>query len=209
MTPHSSFKDKGETLKFTLILVLLATLIFFLLWDIPALLSRLSRLPLPAITLRDLRGEGVIGYILGYTSLLLMAATQLYNLWRMAWRRRDGRRLWINIHCILSIIASILAFIHSGFPYTLTKPSLYRIRLDRGIKGLRGVAGWAVWLLILTTVNGVLGLYLYRRLSLGGRRISRLYRYWRRTHIILSALLYVAVILHLTLVVFFKHIPAL
>jgi len=91
-----------------------------------------------------LKPSGVVGINAGLLGTLMFGGIFLYPLrkrWR--WLRKRGHsKHWLDYHVVLGTAAPVFIAFHSSFKF-------------------RGLAGIAFWLMILVSVSGFIGLYLY------------------------------------------------
>lgn len=176
-----------------LLAVLIAVVLYFMVVGAEALLER----PVASFRPQDLKGDGWLGYKLGYVGAVTLIAAQTF-LFRPGLLRRY---LWLNLHCYLTVAGGILILIHSGFPYSFSYWNpINRIHLGMGLYGLVGLQGVAAWLVLVLIASGIYGRYLYRR--------ARVLRSWHRFHSAASGLLYVTGVIHLLLAVYLKYVTA-
>jgi len=134
------------------------------------------------------RGGTALGLYLAFSGTILTVAAQAYSLVKRSgspkWIGKiGGVGLWLNIHIALSVFGFLAVLVHAGFPYRFRAGSLTE----------NAFAGLATWLLLVTTVSGVFGRYLYRRLP----ALKRAFRYWKETHLVVTVLFFVFVFLHI------------
>ncbi|MCS7127637.1 MAG: hypothetical protein NZ953_04560, partial [Thaumarchaeota archaeon] len=93
--------------------------------------------------LHDLKGDGWIGYRLGYAGAVMLVVAQAYLF-------RPGlltKLTWLETHCYLTTAGGILILVHSGFPFSFGYWNPFeRIYPWLGLYGLVGVQGLATWL---------------------------------------------------------------
>ncbi len=185
--------------------VLLLPVSWLLSLAVPALLTPIK----PTAPHLDVRGGGWLGYRLGFAGALLLVLAQLYSFkFHSILPSKVSPRALLDMHCYLSIAGSLLILIHSGFPVpALTVQPLEHIHLGKGLEGLVGVQWLAAWLIIILTVSGVYGKYLYGRRPPTGP--FKPFKYWLVFHIAISGALYATGIIHLVLVLVIKHIAAI
>lgn len=156
--------------------------------------------PVPSLSYRDLKGDGWLGYRLGYagTAMLLLAQAYLF---------RPGlldRKEWLDVHCYLSAAGGLFVLIHSGFPFSFGYWNPFeRVYPRIGLYGLVGLQGLAAWLVVALVVSGLFGRYVSGRAAPWAA-----FRHWRAIHSALSGALYVSGTLHLLLAVLIKHVTA-
>jgi len=135
------------------------------------------------------KGGSDRGIFLAFAGTLLLVVAQAYTLVKrvglpLVMRAVGGPGLWLNIHIALSVIGFVAVLVHAGFPYDFRYTRLTQ----------NAYAGLATWLLLVATISGVFGRYLYRRLPLG----KSVFGFWKQTHTVVTVLLFVFVILHIT-----------
>ncbi len=135
-----------------------------------------------------LKGGSEVGLALAYAGSLLLVAAQFYTIVkRSAWigfiKAVGGVRPWLTIHIALSFAGLIAVLLHAGFPYAFDTRNLVS----------HGLAGLTTWLLVASAASGVFGRYIYKRLP----AMKRAFSYWKPSHIFITALLFVAAIIHM------------
>lgn len=173
------WKRYGGTI--LVLLVGLAILLFYA--YVPQALARnISNL------VRPYRGGEDTDPTIAYVGLTLVVAAQGYTLVKRIGvpeylRKLGGSGRWLTAHIGLSIGGLIAILIHAGFPFQFPYRSF----------SIFGYAGLATWLLILTTISGVFGRYLYRHLP----AMKRAFRVWRPMHVAETALFFFFTFLHI------------
>ena len=137
---------------------------------------------------RGLRGGSTGGLTLAYFGVLLLVAAQVYTLVKRTGdsvlsKKMGGAKLWLNIHIVLSLAGLIAIALHAGLQY--------QFRYDRLFN--HAYAGLAMWLLLLVTVNGVFGRYIYRRLP----AFKRAFRVWKPLHLAMTGTLFLFALIHI------------
>jgi PepSY-associated TM region len=91
-----------------------------------------------------LKPSGIVGMNAGLLGTLMFCGIFLYPLRkRLPWlRKRGNSRHWLDYHVVLGAAAPIFIAFHSSFKF-------------------RGLAGIAFWVMVLVSVSGFVGLYLY------------------------------------------------
>ena len=91
-----------------------------------------------------LKPSGIVGMNAGLLGTLMFCGIFLYPLRkRLPWlRKRGNSRHWLDYHVVLGAAAPIFIAFHSSFKF-------------------RGLAGVAFWVMVLVSVSGFVGLYLY------------------------------------------------
>src|SRR5881628_1548419 len=97
-------------------------------------------------------------------------------------RKLGGAGLWLNIHIVMSLVGFFAILIHAGFPFQFRSSNLWS----------HGFAALATWLLLVTTISGVFGRYLYRHLP----AFKRAFAIWKPTHLVVTALFFVFALAH-------------
>lgn len=125
--------------------------------------------------LQPYRGGEDTDPTIAYVGLSMVVAAQGYTLVKRVgvsqWIRKvGGSGRWLTAHIGLSLGGLIGILIHSGFPFQFPYQRL----------AIFGYASLATWLLILTTISGVFGRYLYRHLP----AMKRAFRIWRPAHVV-------------------------
>ncbi|MGB9467473.1 MAG: hypothetical protein WBR10_20360 [Candidatus Acidiferrum sp.] len=94
-----------------------------------------------------LKPSGTIGLRLGMLGFLMFLLIYLYPLRKKwAWLGKQGSsRHWLNFHVLLGLSAPIVITLHSSFKFS-------------------GVAGVAYWLMILVSLSGIVGRYIYAQI---------------------------------------------
>jgi len=97
-----------------------------------------------------LRPSGTIGVKLGMFGVLLFFLIYLYPLRkRWGWLGRQGNsRHWLDFHVVLGATAPIIVAFHSCFKFG-------------------NIAGMAFWSMLVVTMSGFVGLYLYSQIPRG------------------------------------------
>ncbi len=125
---------------------------------------------------------------LAYGGTLLVAVAQAYTLVKRVGIPKvmvalGGPGLWLNIHIALAIVGLLAVLVHAGFPYAFQAERLTA----------HAYAGLATWLLLIETVSGVFGRYLYRRLPAG----KGLFGYWKEVHVLVTVLFFIVTFYHI------------
>jgi len=176
---------------------LFSLILFFLILGAPALFTS-SYIILNPYTFK---GGGSLGYKFGYVGSLILLLSMLYS-FKISSR---NKRKWLNLHCNLSIVGSILILIHSGFPFSFTFFNPFEhIKLGLGFEGLVGVQGLATWFTLFVLISGIFGKYLYSKFLL-----SKIFKAWLDFHVTLTGGLYVTGLFHLIISVYLKHTSAI
>jgi len=133
-------------------------------------------------------GDSSGGLYLGYAGTLLIVAAQVYTAVKRSGsptvaRKLGGIAVWLDLHIALSLIGFVAVAVHAGFPF--------RFHADRLAQN--GFAGPATWLLLITTVSGIFGRYLYRRIHL----FKRAFRFWKETHLVVTFLFFLFTLIHI------------
>ncbi len=91
-----------------------------------------------------LKPSGIVGMNAGLLGTVMFCGIFLYPLRkRLPWlRKRGNSRHWLDYHVVLGAAAPIFIAFHSSFKF-------------------RGLAGIAFWVMVLVSVSGFVGLYLY------------------------------------------------
>ena len=97
-----------------------------------------------------LRPSGTIGIKLGMLGVLLFFLIYLYPLRkRWGWLGRQGNsRHWLDFHVVLGVTAPIIVAFHSSFKFG-------------------NIAGMAFWSMLVVTMSGFVGRYLYSHVPRG------------------------------------------
>ena len=97
-----------------------------------------------------LRPSGTIGIKLGMLGVLLFFLIYLYPLRkRWGWLGRQGNsRHWLDFHVVLGVTAPIIVAFHSSFKFG-------------------NIAGMAFWSMLVVTMSGFVGRYLYSQVPRG------------------------------------------
>lgn len=137
---------------------------------------------------RPYRGGEDTDPTIAYVGLSMVVAAQGYTLVKRIGvpeyiRKLGGSGRWLTAHIGLSLGGLIGILIHAGFPFQFPYRSLT----------IFGYAGLATWLLIFTTLSGVFGRYLYKHLP----AMKRVFRVWRPTHVVETALFFLFTFLHI------------
>jgi len=141
--------------------------------------------------LQDYLGGTDVGLLLGYVGLSLTVVAQVYTVVKRIGvpeyiRRVGGAALWLNIHIVLSLAGFVAILVHAGFPFQFRSANLFA----------HGFAALATWLLLVTTISGVLGRYLYRHLP----ALKRAFSLWKPIHLAVTALFFLFALLHVWIV---------
>ena len=187
----------GHITSLFVVIVPILVVAYFLALASPELLYS----PTPVL-LKSIKGGSWLGHRLSYVGALLILIAQLYSiLKRLPIAPRRLVRAWLRIHIILGIVGSLLIFVHSGLPFSFKylNPIKY-ISLFSGLPaGLVGTAGLATWFLLVCLISGIVGRYLYPR-----SHVKKVFRYWRRAHLVFAICLFITLVIHLTLVVLLR-----
>ncbi len=166
------------------ILVLLATaaILAFYLYVPPATARGITNV------LRPYRGSEDTNPLIAYVGLTMVVMAQGYTLVKRLGlpqyiRKLGGGGRWLTAHIGLSLGGLIGILIHAGFPFTFPYRSLT----------IFGYAGLATWLLILTTISGVFGRYLYRHLP----AFKKAFMVWKPMHVLETFLFFLFTFLHI------------
>lgn len=94
-----------------------------------------------------LRPSGAIGLRLGMIGFLMFLLIYLYPLRkRWAWLGRQGSsRHWLDFHVLLGLAAPVVITFHASFKFS-------------------GIAGVAYWIMMVVSLSGVVGRYLYAQI---------------------------------------------
>ena len=138
--------------------------------------------------LRPYRGGEDTDPAIAYAGLTLVVAAQGYTLVKRVGvpqyiRKLGGSGRWLTAHIGLSLGGLLGILIHAGFPFQFPYRNLT----------IFGYAGIATWLLMLTTISGVFGRYLYRHLP----AMKRAFSIWRPMHVVETALFFFFTFLHI------------
>ena len=138
--------------------------------------------------LRTWRGGSSGGLMLAYVGVLMLTAAQFYTLVKRAGapaytKALGGAGRWLSIHIALSVLGLLLVLVHAGFPFRFRSEDLAE----------HGYAALATILLLIVTVSGIFGRYLYRRLPV----FKRPFRTWQPFHAVTTVLLFAVSIVHM------------
>lgn len=141
--------------------------------------------------LQDYQGGTDYGLLFGYVGLSLTVAAQFYTVVKRVGvpeyiRKLGGAKLWLNIHIVVSLVGFFAILVHAGLPFQFRSSNLLA----------HGYAALATWLLLVTTISGVFGRYLYRHLP----ALKRAFAVWKPTHLVVTALFFVFALLHVWVV---------
>ena len=94
-----------------------------------------------------LKPSGSIGLRLGMLGFLMFLLIYLYPLRKKwSWLAKQGSsRHWLNFHVLLGLTAPIVITFHSSFKFS-------------------GVAGVSYWLMIIVSLSGIVGRYIYAQI---------------------------------------------
>jgi hypothetical protein len=94
-----------------------------------------------------LKPSGTIGLRLGMLGFLMFLLIYLYPLRKKwSWLARQGSsRHWLNFHVLLGLSAPIVITFHASFKFS-------------------GVAGVAYWLMMIVSLSGIVGRYIYAQI---------------------------------------------
>ncbi len=125
---------------------------------------------------------------IAYVGLTMVAMAQGYTVVKRIgvpqWiRKLGGGGRWLTAHIGLSLGGLIGILIHAGFPFQFPYRKI----------AIFGYAGLATWLLLLTTVSGVFGRYLYRHLP----AMKRAFAVWKPMHVVETFLFFLFTFLHI------------
>ncbi len=139
-------------------------------------------------TLGPYRGSENTDPLIAYVGVSLTVLAQGYTLVKRFGipqyiRKVGGSGRWLTAHIGLSLGGLMGILIHAGFPFTFPYRSL----------AVFGYAGLATWLLILTTISGVFGRYLYRHLP----AMKRAFAVWKPIHVVETFLFFAFTFLHI------------
>ncbi len=167
----------------TIVVVLFGVFILLFYLYVPAALARSI-----TNTLSPYRGGEDTDPTIAYVGLTLVVMAQGYTVVKRLGlpqyiRRLGGSGRWLTAHIGLSVGGLIGILIHAGFPFTFPYRSL----------AIFGYAGIATWLLILTTIGGVFGRYLYRHLP----AFKRAFMIWKPMHVLETFLFFLFTFLHI------------
>ena len=137
--------------------------------------------------LQDYQGGTDYGLLLAYVGLSLTVVAQAYTVVKRIGvpeyiRKLGGAGLWLNIHIVVSLVGFFAILIHAGFPFQFRTSNLWS----------HGFAALATWLLLITTISGVFGRYLYRHLP----ALKRAFAVWKPTHLVVTALFFLFALVH-------------
>ncbi len=137
--------------------------------------------------LQDYQGGTDWGLLLAYIGLSLTVVAQAYTVVKRIGipeyiRKLGGAGLWLNIRIVMSLVGFFAILIHAGFPFQFRSSNLWS----------HGFAALATWLLLVTTISGVFGRYLYRHLP----AFKRAFAIWKPTHLVVTALFFVFALAH-------------
>jgi hypothetical protein len=138
--------------------------------------------------LRPYRGSENTDPTIAYVGLAFVVMAQGYTLVKRVGvpqyiRKLGGSGRWLTAHIGLSLGGLIGILVHAGFPFQFPYRSLT----------IFGYAGLATWLLILTTISGVFGRYLYRHLP----AMKRAFSVWKPMHVVETFLFFLFTFLHI------------
>ena len=141
--------------------------------------------------LQNYQGGTDYGLLLAYVGLSLTVVAEAYTVVKRIGvpefiRKLGGAGLWLNIHIVLSLIGFFAILIHAGFPFQFRSSNLFA----------HGYAAFATWLLLITTISGVFGRYLYRHLP----ALKRAFSIWKPTHLVVTALFFLFALVHVWVV---------
>ncbi|MDW8359508.1 MAG: hypothetical protein RMK31_02845 [Candidatus Caldarchaeum sp.] len=178
--------------------ILIAVIMYFMVIGFGPLLERQAGGFRPM----DLKGEGWLGYRLGYAGALLLLSAQVY-LFRPGFLTKAA---WLDTHCYLTTLGGALTLLHAGFPYSFSYWTPPRLYPELGIYGLIGFQGVAAWLVLGLIASGFFGRYVYRRVARA--RWGRVFKWWHALHSVAAGMLYVAGFIHLLIAVQLKYLTA-
>ena len=94
-----------------------------------------------------LRSSGPLGLALGILGTLFFLVIFLYPIRKsFAWlRTRGNTRHWLDFHVLLGLTAPFIIVLHAAFKFG-------------------GLAGMAFWIMLLVSISGVVGRYLYSKI---------------------------------------------
>ena len=153
---------------------------------------------------REVPATGALfGHLLGILGFVLMLLTEtLYSIWKSrqtgVW---EARAAWLQFHFFTGLVGPYLVFLHGSWKFY-------------------GLAGATLLLTFIVVVSGLIGRYIYSRVSRlpvgiemegvsGGsqaadlRRGSRLLAAWHLIHISLGMALFTAAFVHIGAVLYF------
>jgi len=167
----------------TILVVLVGLFIVLVYLYVPAAMARNI-----TDSLRPYRGSEDTDPFIAYVGVTLVVIAQGYTLVKRFGipqyiRKLGGSGRWLTAHIGLSLGGLIGILVHAGFPFTFPYRSLT----------IFGYAGLATWLLILTTISGVFGRYLYRHLP----AMKRAFSVWKPTHVVETFLFFSFTFLHI------------
>ena len=161
--------------------VFLATglIVLYLVWQYPKWFSDFFR---------EWKGGSPAGLLLAYGGSLFLVAAQSYTIVKRIGnpfyiKKLGGARIWLTLHIALSFTGLLAVLLHAGFPYRFKSEALF----DHGFAGL------ATWLLLISSLSGLFGRYVYGKLP----AMRRVFGYWKPAHLVITALLYVSAIAHM------------
>lgn len=145
-----------------------------------------------AATLADLKGGRPGSLLLAYIGSFLLVAAIIYTFVKRVGEptymvKLGGPKLWLRLHTEFSFAGFIAIMIHAGLPFAFNYAALFKA----------GFAVLTMWLLMVSSVSGLFGRYLYVRLPV----MRREFRYWKQFHVILTVLLFFFAIAHMTTVI--------
>ncbi len=129
------------------------------------------------------KGGSTEGHFTGIAGTILVVISQFYSLRKRRLISSGTMRFWLYIHSYLSLVGTILVFIHAGFPYDF---KFYELK-----KGGLGVL--TTYLMVIVTSSGIYGRFLYRR--------SRYFERWRDIHTMIVVVLFTLIAAHVTLTI--------
>lgn len=138
--------------------------------------------------LRPYRGGEDTDPTIAYIGLSMVVLAQGYTLVKRIGipqyiRKLGGSGRWLTAHIGLSLGGLIGILIHAGFPFQFPYRNF----------AIFGYAGLATWLLLLTTVSGIFGRYLYRHLP----AMKRAFSVWKPMHVVETFLFFYFTFLHI------------
>ena len=120
-----------------------------------------------------------IFYWSGIAGAALMFAGQFYSLRKRArFPRAIKVKKFLEAHVIAGILGPALVIVHSRLKFY-------------------GIAGIALGLMMIVTVSGFVGRYIYVRIPRDEKRMKALFAKWKSLHIPLTMLFFATVLLHL------------